>query len=341
VNIGTRQIDSSRPPYVIAELGVNHDGSPDRAIELVSAAKRAEADAIKLQLFETDRLLSKAAKLASYQKNSGAKDPFKMLQCLELSIDQMSPIVDAARRYGLHAIVTVFSLELVVVAQQLSWDAYKTASPDLINRPLIEALKKTGRPLLVSTGAATLEEVRQATGWLDRHPHLFMQCVSAYPTSDDCAALAGRAAMIAVNPNTLGYSDHTTSIDTGALAVASGACVLEKHLTYDRNAKGPDHAASLDPDGFTEYVRLAHRAFRMLGEPAKRVLDIECDVRVVSRQSVTSVRDLQVGHTIGHADVTIKRPGIGISAAELHAVIGRKVRRQIGNDMPIMEEDLA
>ena len=329
------------PPYIIAELGVNHDGSVDRAMELVTAAKQAGADAIKLQLFETDRLLSKAAKLAAYQVDSGADDPFKMLRSLELSVDQMAPIVKSAHEHNLHAIVTVFSVELVEPANRLNWDAYKTASPDLINRPLIEAMLATRRPLLISTGASTLEEIRQTKSWLSQHPHIFMHCVSAYPTPDACITLAVRSAMGSVDPNVIGFSDHTTAVDTGAIAVATGARVLEKHLTYDRSAFGPDHATSLDPAGFAEYVRLSHRAFSMLGEPRKRVLEIEQDVREVSRQSITSVRDLPIGHAIARQDLTIKRPGTGISPARLQAVIGRRVRRPVEADMPLVEEDLA
>jgi N,N'-diacetyllegionaminate synthase len=341
VNIGARQIDATQPPYIIAELGVNHDGSVDRAVELVAAARRAGADAVKLQLFTADRLLSRVAKLAMYQREFGAHDPFDMLRRLELSIVQMAAIVDAARQQRLHAMLTVFSVELVKEAHRLNWDAYKTASPDLINRPLIESLMLTGRPLLVSTGAATLDEVRETIQWLGPHPHILMQCVSAYPAPDDYAALAGREALCTVSPHALGYSDHTTSIDTGALAVASGARVLEKHLTHDRSALGPDHAASLAPNEFGEYVRLAHRAFRMLGEPVKRVLAVEQDVREVSRQSITVTRDLPTGHTLSRADLTVKRPGMGLSPSMLQTVIGRRVKRAIEADTPLVEQDLA
>jgi N,N'-diacetyllegionaminate synthase len=340
VKNGLRQIGSAHPPYIIAEIGVNHDGSVERAIELVEAAKLAGADAIKLQLFETDRLLSRAAKLAAYQTQSGADDPFAMLRALELTIDQMSPVVAKTHELELHAIVTVFSVELVTEAQRLAWDAYKTASPDIINQPLIESLMSTGQPLLLSTGAATLEEIAQATAWLGNHPHLLMHCVSAYPTPDDFASLAARPSICEINPNALGYSDHTTCVDTGGLAVASGVRVLEKHLTHDRKARGPDHAASLDTLGFAEYVRLAHRAFRMLGEPRKRVLAIEEDVRQVSRQSITSTRSLDVGAVLQPGDLTIKRPGTGLPPHRFASILGRRLGRAVAADMPIVEDDL-
>jgi N,N'-diacetyllegionaminate synthase len=343
MRIGERHIGPDSPPYVIAEIGVNHDGSVDRALYLVDAAAEASADAIKLQLFETDRLLSRAAKLAAYQKDSGASDPFAMLRGLELSLDQMKPIVDRAHTLGLHAIVTIFSVELVEMANRMGgggWDAYKTASPDIINKRLIDALRETGRPLLLSCGAATLQEIAQAIGWLGDHPHILMQCVSAYPTPDEHAALAGRCAMRSIDACALGYSDHTTAVDTGSLAVASGARVLEKHLTHDRGAEGPDHAASLDPPQFAEYVRLARRAFTMLGRREKTVLEIEQDVRSVSRQSLTAMHPLPKGHTLVREDLTIKRPGTGLPPWALERVLGRRMVRDVEADMPLMEADI-
>jgi N,N'-diacetyllegionaminate synthase len=341
MRIGERTITTGRPPYIIAEIGVNHDGSVDRALELVDAASAAGADAVKLQLFEADRLLSRSAKLAAYQAKAGATDPIAMLRSLELSVDQMRRIVDRAREEGLHFIVTIFSMEHVGSAEQLQCDAYKTASPDIINKPLIEELIATGRPLILSTGAAALHEVEAAVAWVGEHPHILMQCISAYPTPEDAASLAARRELAKIDRWAIGYSDHTMAIDTGALAVAAGACVLEKHLTHDRFARGPDHAASLDQHGFSEYVRLAHRAWRMLGDEVKRVLDIENDVRSVSRQSITSATMLPAGHVLAREDITIKRPGGGIAPSRLASVIGQRLRHRIEADTPLGEDDLA
>jgi len=303
MKIARRTIDSAHPPYVIAEIGVNHDGRFDRAVDLVDAAADAGADGVKLQLFEADRLLGRAAVLAGYQARSGASDPFQMLRACELSVDDI-------------------------------------ASSDIIHRPLITAMMRTDLPLILSTGAATLEEVLEASSWLGDHPHLFMHCVSAYPLADEDATLGGRAALAAHLPTALGYSDHTTCTDTGGLAVAGGACLLEKHLTWSRDAPGPDHAASLDPDGLREYVRLAHRAWRMRGPIEKRVQEIERDVRRVSRQSLTAVRFLPAGHVLEGRDLTCKRPGTGLSPARLGEVVGRSLARAVDADMPLVDEDL-
>lgn len=260
MRIGNREIGLNHPPYVIAEIGVNHDGEVQRALELTDAAAEAGADAIKLQFFETDRLMSKAAKLAAYQKNAGETDPIEMLRRLELNIDEMARVVERAHNKGIHAIVTVFSTELVPIAETLPWDAYKTASPDIVNKPLLEALMQTGKPMVVSTGASTMDEVIRAIKWLDsvRDRLAVLQCVSSYP-----APLNELGGIRAISDSTnlpTGYSDHTTSHRTGNTAVVAGACLLEKHITDDRNRSGPDHKVSLLTAQFEAYVNMCRMA---------------------------------------------------------------------------------
>jgi len=342
MQIGDRKIGLNHRPYIIAEIGVNHDGEVARALELTDAAADAGADAVKLQLFETDRLMSKAAKLAAYQKNAGETDPIEMLRRLELTIEEMVQVVDRAHERGIHAIVTVFSTELVEVAETLAWDAYKSASPDIVNRPLLEALMATGKPMIVSTGASTLDEVVRAIGWLDeaRDRLVVLQCVSCYPAPED--AYSGIRAIAQATGLATGYSDHTSPIASGGEAVRHGACLLERHLTYDKNAHGPDHVASLEPSEFSSYVEQA----KSIGQrpPIERdfkvVLDCERDVREVSRQSVVSACAIAPGTAITRAMLTIKRPGTGILAYEMDAVVGRVASRAIEADVPIMEEDL-
>ncbi|HYE02892.1 MAG TPA: N-acetylneuraminate synthase family protein [Phycisphaerales bacterium] len=345
----------ARPPLVIAELGVNHDGEESRALGLVEAAARAGADAVKLQLFRAPLLLSRAARLAEYQARAGERDPAEMLGRLELGPRSMARVIERAHAAGLHAVVTVFSLELVAPAAALGFDAFKFASPDLVNLPLLRAVAgATGkRPLILSTGAASRAEVARTLRWLgDEHDRLaLLQCVSSYPTRPRDASLAALRDLARLFGGPLGYSDHTTGEDTGALAVACGARILEKHLTLDPGAPGPDHAASLDPEGFARYVALA-RAARVgtpetgsadvrLGPPAKRVLACERDVRRLSRQSVVPRRDLGAGHVLTRGDLTVKRPGTGIPAWRLEAVIGRALARAVEGDVPLRASDLA
>ncbi len=360
-------------PYVIAELGVNHDGSVEKALELVREAHGAGADAIKLQLFRTDLLMSSAAKLAAYQHAAGETDPISMLRRLELSPVQMMPVLALARQLGIHAIVTVFSVELVPEAEEAArvhdgWDAYKTASPDIIHRPLLDALAATDRPLIVSTGASTMAEVQRAAEWLGaprREKRLaVLQCVSSYPTPEKDAALEGISAIASALPEVpIGYSDHTASEVMGATAVACGACILEKHFTYDRTAKGPDHSASLNFAGLKRYVANVRAAYeqrkycnpspiRPLQAPVstlssstvraggKHVQDRERDVRGVSRQSIVSRRALAVGHRLTRDDITFKRPGTGVPPFALEQVVGALLVCTVEADIPITWADV-
>lgn len=376
MRIRSREVGPGQPAYIIAELGVNHDGSVERALDLVDAAAQAGVDAVKLQYFEADRLMSRSAKLAAYQESAGETDPVAMLRRLELSPADMQRVIDRAHQRGLAAIVTVFSLEHAEPAKAMNWDAFKTASPDIINRPLLETLAgRRGtpdeRPLLVSTGASTLQEVARALSWLRGMEGRLgiLQCVSSYPTPLGQGELGGIAAIADIWPGVVGYSDHTPDSMTAAVAVALGAQVLEKHMTYDKLAPGPDHIASLTPREMGEYVEYALQAYaakehlkkehppedlvRFVGGAeklsarhgeyvkAKRVLPIEEDVRRVSRQSVVCTRPLSPGETVRREDLTIKRPGTGLPAYLLDEVVGRRTARAVEPDTPLTKEDLA
>ncbi len=357
MKIGGREIGRAADvgPYVIAEIGVNHDGSLDRALQLVDAAADAGADAVKVQVFEAERLMGSAARLAAYQAKAGEVDPVSMLRRLELPLSAMEKIVERAHARRVHAIATVFSVELVDGAAELGFDAFKSASPDIVHRPLLEAMAGTERPLIVSTGAATMAEVTRAAALLSGIANrlAMLQCVSSYPTPLEQAALSGIEAIARATGLPTGYSDHTSGSETGALAVAAGACVLEKHLTYDKGAAGPDHSASLDAGEMRDYIALARRAWsqeswttsrRIAGgvdtATAKRVLDVERDVRLASRQSIVLRRAMCAGDVVRHEDVTFKRPGSGLEPWRLDDVIGRRLATNVGADLPLSEGDL-
>ncbi len=353
MKIGDRTLGEEYPPYVIAELGVNHDGSPERLMELVRLAAGAGVDAVKFQYFEAERLMSRASRLAKYQQESGERDPVEMLRRLETPIDVLAAAGSFAHSLGLDAIVTVFSVELFESARRFRWDAYKTASPDIINRPLLHAATGTGRPLIVSTGASTMDEVERASAWLTPAAgrSVFLQCVSAYPTPPGQTGIEGFVALrerFAGRPT--GYSDHTPDVETGARMVRLGACVLEKHLTHSNLAPGPDHAASLEPGAMRRYVTLAHAAWEHVsasgveewqGERSKRVLECERDVRLVSRQSIVTARGVARGARVTRDMLTIKRPGTGLEPWMLELVVGRVAIRDLAPDHPIHEADLA
>jgi N,N'-diacetyllegionaminate synthase len=327
--IAGRQISATAPVFVIAEIGVNHDGSLGRALGLVEAARSAGADAVKLQIFRAEALMSASCSLAGYQvQRCGETSAVEMLRGYELSAGEVGKIVGAIREAGMVPLATPFSVADVDVIEGLDLPAVKIASPDIVNRPLLERAARLGRPLLVSTGASTIEEIGRTVGWLDQWGVRFalLHCVSAYPTADRDVNLCWIGEVRERFGVAAGYSDHSTQMMCGALAVAAGACVIEKHLTYDRSAPGPDHAASADPGQFREYVEMVRRAARMRGLPGRRVLAVEEDVRRVSRQSLVLRRRLRAGDVIGEGDLMVQRPGTGIGAAEISLVVGRKLK---------------
>ena len=335
---------AAAPPRVciIAEVGVNHDGNCDQAARLIDAAAAAGADAVKLQYFHADRLLSNQAELADYQRGK-ATSQRALLEALALPLETIARLGEVAQSAGLGFIVTPFSPADAHELKGLELSAVKTASPDAVNTPLLEAIFSMALPVLLSTGTCTLDELDAAAQMLAAHPAsgVMLHCVSSYPTPPAHAGLLGIAALANRFALPVGYSDHTPALHTGALAAAAGAVVLEKHLTHDRNAQGPDHAASQDPDGFTKYVLNVRDAEHMLGPVAKEVDAIETDVRRVARQSVCLIRSLPAGHVLSADDLTIKRPGTGIAAKAMATLLGRRLAREVKANDLLMPEDLA
>jgi sialic acid synthase SpsE len=330
--IGGRTIGAGAKAFIVAEIGVNHDGSLRLAKELVELAAACGADAVKLQIFTAANLMHASSQFAEYQQNRvDDADPAAMLRRYELAPADVAELVALIRKRGLVPIATPFSPADVDVVADLELPAVKIASPDLVNRPLLAAVARLGVPVIASTGAATMEEVATTVDWFEMwHSELaLLHCISSYPTPASDAnlcwigELAGRFAL------PVGFSDHTTDVLAGALAVASGACIVEKHFTYDRRAAGPDHSASADPEQFSQYVKMIRQAEVLRGTPGKRVLAIEQDVRRVSRQSLVVSRDLSAGQVLGENDLTVQRPGEGIPAAEVVTAVGRVVTRPV------------
>ncbi|MHB1155727.1 MAG: N-acetylneuraminate synthase family protein [Phycisphaerales bacterium] len=336
--------------YVIAEIGVNHDGDVERAMELVRAAKECGADAVKLQLFRAEWLLSEEAMLAEYQKkgDTGIAKPqaapgskgsaFEMLRRLELNVEEMLRVRGLAKELGLGFVVTPFSLENLEEMKRLEVDAVKIASPDAVNLPLIGAMLGLDKPMLISTGTANIDELRAANRLCAGQETVFLHCVSAYPTPPQVAAVGRMNVLRDALGCEVGYSDHTCDEVSAVLAVGCGARVIEKHLTYDSAASGPDHAASCDPRKFKEYVAAirAAEAAMTFDETA----DVQADVRKVSRQSVCAVKDLKAGDVIERGDVTVKRPGTGVAAARLGEVVGKRLKWDVMKNHLIHEEDI-
>ena len=332
LKIESKVIGAGWPTFIVAEIGVNHDGSVNRAIELVRVAASCGADAVKLQVFRAALLMHASSGFAQYQKGrTTAESPADMLRRYELSAEDVRKVVAAARELKLIPLATPFSPSDMDVITGLRLPAVKVASPDLVNRPLLDRIAGYGRPMLLSTGAASMEEVATSARWLQEWDarYALLHCVSGYPTPAEHANLCWIGELAGRFDVPIGYSDHTTEVPAGAYAVAAGATIVEKHLTYDRSAKGPDHAASADAQQFTRYVKQIREAERLRGTPGKRVLEIEQDVRRVSRQSLVVCRDMHTGEVLREEDLTVQRPGTGMPAAMISQAIGRRVTRPL------------
>lgn len=340
-----RTIARGRPTLVIAEGGVNHNGRLDRALRLADAAADAGADAFKVQVFRAEELAAAHAPPAGYQRRAGAVSQREMLRSLELSDADLLNLSEHCRRRKLLFLATPFGTGDVQRAAAAGVSAIKIASTDLTNTPLLHAAGRTGLPLIVSTGAATEEEIRAAVAYLERLDVrgrlVLLHCVSSYPTPLESANLRAIASLEAAFGLPCGFSDHTLSEQAGAWAVAAGACVLEKHLTLDRGADGPDHALSLDPAGLREYVSQVRAVEAALGSGRLGMSAIEEEVRRVARRSVVAARDLPAGAVLSAELLALKRPGGGIPPTDLERLIGRTLRVPVPRDAPLSWELLA
>ena len=337
VSIGGRGVGPGCPAFIVAEAGVNHDGSVDKAIELVEAAAACGANAVKFQLFSAGDLTTSTAPTVDYQKKAcGESSQRAMLARLELSMDDFVRIKDHCASRSILFMVTPFSEKDVYHAAKLGTCALKIASTDLTNSPLLQAAGATGLPMIVSTGAATYREISEAVTGLGRlgvsDRLIVLHCVSSYPAPLEAANLRAIRTLIERLGVPCGLSDHTTSTLTGGWAVACDACLLEKHFTLDRGAKGPDHAVSLTPDELSEYIAVVREARRALGSGEPGMTDLESQVRLVARKSVVSTVDIHSGTTITREMLTLKRPGSGIAPNALEKIVGRTPADDIPRD---------
>lgn len=321
--------------FVIAEAGVNHNGDLGLALKLCEAAHAAGADAVKFQSFRAEDLVVPGAPTAQYQaQQTGESDQFAMLRKLELSPQQHVTLRDHCNQLGIEFFSTPFSVGAVDMLVALGVRRIKMPSGELTHRALVERAAATRLPLLLSTGMATLDEVREALAWVqsargDTRDVTVLHCTSAYPAPD--ASLNLRAVQTLARELGLpaGYSDHSLGIEASLAAVALGATVIEKHLTLDVALPGPDHAASLEPQAFGEMVRGIRRTSAMLGDGRKEPRPEELDAARVARRSIVAAVDIPAGARIEASMLACRRPASGIAPRDWDAVIGRVAREAV------------
>jgi N,N'-diacetyllegionaminate synthase len=333
-----------QPAFIIAEAGVNHNGDVALAEKLVDAARAAGADAVKFQTFNAGSLASDAAGLAPYQAAAGVRDGQKaMLAKLELDEAAHRRLQARAGKAGLEFLSTPFDEESADMLERLAIPRFKVPSGEITNKGLIEHVARKGLPMILSTGMSDLEEVRRAVGWIravSSAPLTVLHCVTEYPAPADQVNLRAMAAMHEALGLPVGYSDHTLGTEISVAAVALGASVIEKHLTLDRTMPGPDHAASLEPSEFAAMVRQIRTVSSALGDGVKRPAPCEEKNRAAARRSLVAARDLPAGRALARADLAAKRPGTGVSPADIDRVIGKPLKRALRRDETLTEDCL-
>jgi N,N'-diacetyllegionaminate synthase len=327
--------------FVIAEAGVNHNGSLDLALRLVEAAREAGADAVKFQTFRAEDVVTPQAATADYQRsNTGETSQFEMIRKLELDEAEHRQLARHCMGRGIEFFSTPFSEDAVAMLVRLGVKRLKLPSGEITNKPLIECAAATGLPLLMSSGMATLDEVQTAVGWIRARRQAagfatgpanltLMHCTSAYPAPADSLNLRAIGTLAAATGLPAGYSDHSEGLEAALAAVAMGATVIEKHLTLDKALPGPDHIASADPVQFAAMVKAIRTVEAMLGDGVKQPHPIERNTRDVARRSLVVLRDLPTGHVLISSDLALRRPGTGIAPELWDDVVGRRLVRDV------------
>jgi len=333
--------------FIIAEAGVNHNGSLDLALQLVEAAKASGADAVKFQTFRADLLATRSAHKAAYQERTTAnagESQFEMLQRLQLDAAAHKQLIEHCKRVGIQFLSSPFDSESADLLAAIDVPLFKIPSGEITNFPFLRHVAGKGRPLILSTGMSTLGDVEEAVNVVraaGASELTLLHCVTEYPVPYGEVNLRAMQTLKSAFGLPVGYSDHTSGIEIAIAAVALGAEVIEKHLTLDRSLPGPDHAASLEPTELQQMVASIRHVESALGTGVKSPAPCELSNMSVARKSVVAARTLAAGHQLLASDLEIKRPGSGLAPKLLPALIGRSLRVSISKDDIICWDHLA
>lgn len=327
-------------PWIIAEIGVNHDGDPELAHQLIAAAAEAGADAVKFQTFQSDHLVSSAAPAAPYQRDRVGFDlQAEMLQGLELDASVWPELSAAAIAAGLSFLSTAFDRDSLVMIDALEPVAHKVPSGEITNLEYLDLIARMGRPVIISTGMANVDEITAALDHFSNIEHVaVLHCVTAYPAPIEEVNLRSIPYLAERLHRAIGWSDHTTGSVAAVAAVALGAAVVERHLTHDRRATGPDHAASDEPDEFAAYVADARASYAALGHFGKSRSAAEAENAAVARRSWHVRSDLSAGTVLEARHLVALRPASGVPVD--NDLVGRMLRTDVKAGEPLQMGDI-
>ncbi len=336
-------IDTSKV-FIIAEAGVNHNGSLDLAYQLIDVAKDAGADIVKFQTGKAENVVSKFADKAEYQKRATGSDKsqLEMIKKLELSFGDFVKLKKYCDKKGIMFLSTPFDHQSIDFLYDLV-DIYKIPSGEIINHPYLKHIAAKNKPIIMSTGMANLGEVEEAINTIrtvnSEAKISLLHCTTNYPTPYGEVDLKAMQTLAAAFQLPVGYSDHTLGIEVPVAAVAMGAKIIEKHFTLDKNLPGPDHKASLEPGKLKEMVKAIRNIEMALGYGIKRPNKSEIEIMKVARRSLIATRDIKAGEIIKESDIAIKRPGTGILPKFKEIIVGMKITKDIKQDEPFRWEN--
>ena len=324
---------------IIAEAGVNHNGSLDSALELVDAASEAGADVVKFQTFKAENLLTRSAAKADYQLDTTdvQETQFEMIKKLELSYDMHRKLISKCKEKDIRFSSTGFDSSSVDVLLELGVDFLKVPSGEITNLPYLRHVGTKGLPIILSTGMCTMQEIASVLEILEKagaskHDITVLHCNTEYPTPMEDVNLRAMLSMQNELGVKVGYSDHTLGIEVPIAAVAMGATVIEKHFTLDRTMEGPDHAASLEPDELKQMVYSIRNIEKAMGEVSKKPSKSE-EVNIgVVRKSIVASRNIKAGEKFTEENLAVKRPGTGISPLKWDEILGLESKKDFQAD---------
>lgn len=330
--------------YIIAEAGVNHNGDINIAYNMIDAAKKSGVDCIKFQTFRTEKLVTITAKKAEYQvENTHNNDSqFEMLKKLELSFEDFKNIKKICDKVGIEFMSTPFDMESVDLLEKLGMKTYKISSGDITNKPLLEFVASKNKPIILSTGMCTMDEVQEAVNWIENKGNkqlALLHCTSNYPTPYSEVNMNAMITLDKAFSYPIGYSDHTKGIIIPIMAVSMGAKIIEKHFTLDKTMEGPDHKASLDVRELKKMVNAIRNIEKAKGTGEKLPVKSEISTRDVVRKSIIVTRDLKSGSIILETDLDIKRPGTGLAPKYISVLVGKRLNKNLSTEDFISFED--
>ncbi len=345
IKITNKFIGKQHSVFIIAEAGVNHNGSLATAKKLVEVAKKAGADAVKFQTFKSEDLVTQSADMTQYQqKNTGKKESqLLMLKKLELKNKDFIALKKYCDQKNIIFLSTAHTKDAINFLNSLM-PAFKIASGDLTNIPFLEAVAKKKKPLIVSTGMANLEEIKEAVTVIKKAGNnkvILLHCTTNYPCPLEDVNLRAMLTLKKEFNMPVGYSDHTEGFWVSVMAVAMGAEVLEKHFTLDKNLPGPDHKASLEPKELKEMVDRVREMEKILGSGIKKPTVSEKKIAIIARKSIIAKKYILKGQKITRDMLVIKRPGNGIEPKYLNNIIGKKAKKNIKKESLIRQDQLS